>query len=603
MFLRIKKIKGSRLVQLVESFRNEEGLPRQRVIASLGDVSLPADELRGISQAVENRLRGKQELFEESLSQEASEWVSRILQVASRSKSTASHDPAAVLDGVLVDRIESEEVVSFGPQLVALHAWNQLGLSQVLLAQGMNPQAVAMAQLMIANRLIEPLSEWALIDWSQRTALPEMLDVRLTRTTKDRLYRTSDQLLNCRKAIETALRSREKQLFGLRRSIILYDVTNTHFEGLCEANPKARHGNNKQQRNDCRQVAVGMAFDEYGFALAHEVFEGNMADTKTLVHLLDRLALPDESGRPVVILDAGFASEENLQLLESRGFSFLINVTRSSRTKYAELFEQGSFEPIPGRAANDEVQVKSVADPDHESRRLVLCRSLPRREKEVAMLSNAEKRFLCDAHALRHRIENGRLKQPELIERAIGALKKKHPRAGRFYTLDHRDQTLGITRDDAKIDQALDLCGDYVLKTDQTLDAPVLWQLYMTLLQAENGFRMLKGSLGLRPNFHQIEERVDGHIFISVIAYHLLRWISYTLEQSGDLREWKTVRRLLCTHSLVTTRLTLKDGRVIRIRKPSLPDAAQQEVYHRLGIDWRTAFKPVKTEVRTEPTL
>lgn len=196
MFLRIKKIKGSRLVQLVESFRNEEGLPRQRVIASLGDVSLPADELRGIAQAVENRLRGNQELFEESLSQEASEWVSRILQVASRSKSTASHDPAAVLDGVLVDRIESEEVVSFGPQLVALHAWNQLGLSQVLLAQGMNPQAVAMAQLMIANRLIEPLSEWALIDWSQRTALPEMLDVRITRTTKYRCSRTRENVFS-----------------------------------------------------------------------------------------------------------------------------------------------------------------------------------------------------------------------------------------------------------------------------------------------------------------------------------------------------------------------------------------------------------------------
>lgn len=603
MFLRTKKIKGSRLVQLVESYRNAEGLPRQRVIASLGDVELPADELRGIAQAVEKRLRGNQELFEESLSQEASEWVALIVQVASRSKATASHDSSAVLDGVLVDRIESEEVVCFGPQLVALHAWDQLGLSQVLLAQGMNPQAVATAQLMTANRLIEPLSEWALVDWAQRTALPEMLDVRITRTTKDRLYRTSDQLLGCRKAIEAALRGREKQLFGLRRSIVLYDVTNTHFEGLCEANPKARHGKNKQKRNDCRQVAVGMAFDEEGFALAHEVFEGNMADTATLGQMLDRLDLPEESGRPVVILDAGFASGENLQLLQARGFSFLVNVTRSSRTKYAALFDGKAFEPVPGRGAHEEVQVKTVADPNHEGRNLVLCRSLPRREKELAMLSNAEKRFLRDAQALRKRIENGRLKKPELIERAIGSLKKKHPRCARFYTLAHRDQTLGITRDDARIDQALELCGDYVLKTDQALDAPTLWNLYMTLLQAERGFRMLKGSLGLRPNFHQIEERVDGHIFISVIAYHLLRWISYTLEQGGDMREWKTVRRLLSTHSLVTTRLTLKDGRVIRIRKPSLPDAAQQELYHRLGIDWRAAFKPVRTEVNTAPSL
>lgn len=598
MFIRTKTIKGSRLVQLVESYRNAEGLPRQRVIASLGDASLPEGEERMIARAVERRLRGELALFDEDLSREASEWVTRIVKVASSSKATASHDPSKVLDGVLVDRVESEEVVSFGSELVALHAWDQLGLSQVLLAQGMTPQAVATAQLMTFNRLIEPLSEWALIDWAQRTALPEMLGVRITRTTKDRLYRTSDQLLRCSKAVESALRSREKQLFGLSRSIILYDVTNTHFEGMCAANPKARRGKNKQKRNDCPQVCVGMALDEHGFALAHEVFEGNMADIKTLGQMLDRLALPDEQGRPVVILDAAFASEENLKLLESRGYSFLVNMTRSSRTKYAALFENETFEPIAGRKAEQEVQVKCVADPDHERHRLVLCRSLPRREKEVAMLSNAEKRFLADAQALCKRIENGKIKQPKLIERAIGSLKKKHPRVARFYKLEHCGKTLGITRDDARIDQALDLCGDYVLKTDQTLDAPALWRLYMTLLQAETGFRMLKSSLGLRPNFHQIEKRVDGHIFISVIAYHLLRWISHTLEQGGDVRDWRTIRRLLGTHSLVTTRLTLTDARVIRIRKPSLPDAAQQEVYHRLGIDWRRAFDPVKTEVK-----
>ncbi len=89
--------------------------------------------------------------------------------------------------------------------------------------------------------------------------------------------------------------------------MILYDVTNTHFEGICSKNPKAKHGKNKQNRNDCRQVAVGMAFDENGFPLAHEVFEGNMADTKTLKSILGRLALNQDGLKLVVILDAGFA--------------------------------------------------------------------------------------------------------------------------------------------------------------------------------------------------------------------------------------------------------------------------------------------------------
>jgi len=87
------------------------------------------------------------------------------------------------------------------------------------------------------------------------------------------------------------------------------------------------------------------------------------------------------------------------------------------------------------------------------------------------------------------------------------------------------------------------------------MPAEELWRLYMTLLEAESGFRMLKSSLGLRPNFHQKEDRVDGHVFISVLAYHLLCWARRRLEENGDRREWKTIRRILRTHSLVSTRL------------------------------------------------
>jgi transposase len=598
MFLRQKTINGSNLVQLVASYRNEEGQPRQRVIASLGDANLPKDQLRAIAKAVERQLQGQLDLIEPELSAEAAEWVARIVRVAQRSKSVEPKEEQPQVDGVLVDQVESEQVVSYGAPMVALHAWAQLGLTEMLGTQGLTPSAIATAQLMVANRLIEPLSEWALIDWAERTALPEMLDVRITKTAKDRLYRTSDELLKCQKPLEQALRERERELFSLSRSVVLYDVTNTHFEGLCAANPKARHGKNKQHRNDCRQVAVGMAFDGDGFALGHEVFEGDLSDSKTLAGVLDRLMTGDEGGKPLVVLDAGFASEKNLALLEERGLDYLVNVTRGSRAAYAKQFKEGGFAVMPGRDDEDRVEVKCVPDPDHAHRQLVLCRSQPRREKEVAMLSQAEKRFLKDAEALAKRIADGRLKKNDLIQRAIGRLQKKHPRVARFYALAHQPTGLEVVRHDEKMEQALELCGDYVLKTVRHLDAPTLWRLYLTLLKAENGFQMLKGSLGLRPNYHHLEGRVEGHIFISVLAYHLLCWIGCTLERVGDRRDWKTIRRLLATHSVVTTRLPLKDGRVIYTRKPSRPDAEQEQVYRKLGLDWRAAFPAVRTEVR-----
>ncbi len=598
MYFRTKTVKNTPLVQLVESFRNAEGLPSQRVVVSLGDVQIPAAEQKAISRAVEARLRGEPELFEEGLSADGAAWVTRIVQLAERSKASRPASKKATLDGVLVDQVETENVVGFGAELVALEAWNELGLTSVLEEVGMPKKQIATAQLMVANRLIEPLSEWALIDWAERTALPELLDLRMTKTTKDRLYRTSDKLLEHRELIEKKLRDHEQTLFSSRRKLVLYDVTNTHFEGLCASNPKAKHGKNKQKRNDCRQVAVGMAFDEQGNALAHEVFAGNMADTSTLSHILSRLDQLEVGEKPVVVLDAGFASEGNLILLKERGYAYLINITRGSRTKYAADFAAEDFVPIPGRAPDQQVEVKTIVDPDDAEQHLILCRSQQRRTKEVAMISSAEARFLADANALRERIEKGRLKKPHLIDQKIGRLKKKHPRVNRFYTIERKDAGLSIQRNDEKMEEALELCGSYVLKTDQTVDAVTLWELYMSLLKAESGFRMLKSSLGLRPNHHQLEDRVDGHIFISVLAYHLLNWVRQKLENSGDHREWNTIRRILRTHSLVSTRLPLEDGRIITIRKASNPDAEQSRIYAALGIDCKTAHTPVRSEVR-----
>lgn len=596
MYFRTKTVKGTPLVQLVESYRNSESQPRQRVIASLGDALLPEDEKRDIAKAVESALRGQTDwLASEALSQDASTWVARIVQLARNSKGGNAVIEAATVDGVLLDEIETQNVVQLGPQLVAMKAWEALALSSLLEELGMNPSAIATAQLMVSNRLLEPLSEWALIEWSERTALPELLGLRLTKTGKDRLYRTGDQLLKQRTAIESKLRLQQPDLFNMERSVILYDVTNTHFEGVCSKNPKARHGKNKQKRNDCPQVAIGMAFDEHGLPLAHEVFEGNTADTTTLVTLLDRLEIKDGGLKPVVILDAGFASKSNLTLLKERGYSYLINITRSSRSKYAKAFDQEDFEALPGRTEKNKVEVKKIEDPDDADSQLVLCRSAQRGLKEVAMLSKAEERFLADQQALATRIAAGRLKDPEKIQRKIGALQKKHPKVQRYYSIELRDGTLIAERKDAQIEQALGLCGDYVLKTDKQLDADQLWQLYMTLLKAERGFRMLKGSLGLRPNYHQLEERVDAHIFISVLAYHLLTWIHHQLEICGDTREWKTIRRLLSTHSLVSTILPLKDGTIMQVRKPSVPDSEQALIFQQLGIDWKRACTAQKS--------
>jgi transposase len=599
MFFREKLVKQTKLIQLVESYRDTEGRPRQRIVASIGDASLPEGSARRIARCVQGRLEGQPVLFDVPLHAGETEWVDRIVKLAERTRSAQQQRGSETLDGVLASEIETVNVVEFGPELVGMAAWNALGLGTKLSELGLNRRAVSIAQAMVINRLVEPLSEWALIDWLERTALPECLNVRITKTTKDRLYKTSDELHKQRKELEKYLRHQEGELLDLRGSIVLYDVTNTHFEGVCAANPKAVRGKNKQKRNDCPQVAVGIAFNEHGLALAHEVFEGNISDASTLLQMLERLGgAAVANAKPVVILDAGIATEANLSLLKEKGYSYLVNVTRGSRTQYAEAFRGNDFEPLPGRDEDKKVEVKSIAHPEAPDDRLVLCRSSKRRDKEQAMLSNAEKRFLADVEKLRQRVSLGRLKDKDKILKAIGRVLAKHPRAARFYQIELAEADICVQRKDTAIQKAYELCGDYVLRTDQAFAADVLWNLYMTLLKAEEGFKLLKGTLGLRPNFHQKEHRVDGHIFISVLAYHLLCWINHKLEASGDIRTWRTLRRLLRTHCLLTTRLPLEDGRIIAIRKTSEPDEEQARIYQMLGINWRSAYKTRRTQLK-----
>jgi hypothetical protein len=173
---------------------------------------------------------------------------------------------------------------------------------------------------------------------------------------------------------------------------------------------------------------------------------------------------------------------------------------RGRRQKYAEEFAASGFELLPDRAENQQVEVRKITDPEDSQSVLVLCRSAQRRLKEVAMISTAEQRFLKDSERLQARVSKGKLKRETLIERAIGALLKKHPKVARFYQLNHEHGVLRVERDDARMEAAVELCGDYVLKTDHSLTGPELWKLDMTLLRAEQGFNALKGALGLRPN-------------------------------------------------------------------------------------------------------
>ncbi len=599
MYFHRKKSKSGRCLQLLESYRPKgAGSPRHRVVLSLGDLDIPEEWLRELAVAVTSRLTGNELLLPPDLPPEAMVWADRIVhEVERRRAEKDSKSSKRKLDGVLVEQVAHSHATALGPALVGLHAWDSLGLDKTLAGAGFNPKQRQAACALVLGRLVEPVSEHAFYHWLPHSSLPDLLGPDVASGGVQRYYRIGDCLLEKRSRIESELRDRIGAHFGFKRTLFLYDLTNFHFEGSCEANDMAVRGRNKQKRHDCPQVVVGMVFDEFGFELLHRTFAGNTADCKTLPDIARQLLDASTAERlvadekPIIVVDGGLATRDNLAELRQLGFDYLVNDKRARRGAWAELFEQDGFTPVAGREDSRTVLVRHV-DGDvenvEEGERVVLCKSRRRREKELAIRSRAEERFIKDLQGLSRRIETGCLKTRGGAERALGRVLAKHPRVARFYEVainGKRRLALAWRRDEQRWESEDRLAGCYALRTTRDdIEGNELWRLYMNLCKAEDGFRTVKSELGLRPAFHQVEDRVSAHVFITVLAYQILRFIQHTLENAGDSRSWRTLRHVLATHCYATVELPLADGSVTKIRKPGRPEACQWDIYRKLGI-------------------
>ena len=542
---------------------------------------------------MEEALAGQGDLFEEA----DAETLAIVDEVRARREcaDAASAADADAVVGVLVEQIETEVHREAGPVHVGYTFWKRLGLDGILAELGLSARTRALACVLVLNRLIDPKPEHAIPDWVRTTALGDILETDFEGLSEDALYRCMDRLHPRRTAIESALAEREAELFNLDRTVLFYDLTSTYFEGLAKKNPKAKRGYSRDKRPDCKQVVVAMVVNRDGFPLVHEVLDGNTQDRATLEDILKlmdaRVGLTE--GQTVVV-DRGMAFPENIETLRKhpKELHYIVATRQSARDQFLEDFEGlGDFEEVlRAPSPNNPFQKKSHIQVKRKrlgGETYVLCISSGRAEKDRAIREHKEARMLADLAKLEVRIAGGKLVKPVKIGEAIGRIKERYPRAARYYdiTYDPESKTFAYPVNAEKLRKAEELDGSYLLRSDrEDLDADEAWRTYMLLTRAENAFRDLKSPLALRPIHHQVERRVDTHIFIAVLAYHLLVAIENTMLARGVHSSWETLRDLLKTHQVCTVVLPTDSGATLRIRKGSTPEAQHKEIYKLLNV-------------------
>ena len=602
---------------LVEAVHTPKG-PRQRVICSLGDLHpRPRKEWLKLAHKVEDALVGQGNLFDNEYNDDPE--VQHIVnKIHRRQQSTKTIEKENLNNQCRIEgnKNENEEVISVqtdkvyterereaGPVHVGVQFWHKLNLDRILQEAGLNLRTRLLTCVMVMNRLIHPKSEHAMPDWIRNTGLGDILGEDFSSLCDDSLYRNLDRLYPKRGMIESALAESERTLFNLDQTIYLYDLTSTYFEGQALLNPKAKRGYSRDKRPDCLQVVIGLVVNRDGFPLCHEIFEGNLQDRKSLGEMLDILdnRIGFTKGQTVVV-DRGMSYNDNLEEITSRGLKYIVATRQSERDQWLSEFEddEGYQEVIRPVSPNNLFQKKTsvyVKLKRFSNETYVLCLSEKRKEKDRAIRVNKEKKLLEDIKKLQKRIKDGRLKQEVKIGEAIGRLKERYPRVARYYKLDYNpeEKRFQVECDEKRLKKAEQLDGSYLLRSNRDdLTAEEAWRIYSLLTRAENAFRNMKSPLAERPIFHHLERRVDTHIFLCLLAYHLLVAIEKTLLDKGVHTSWDTVRDILSTHQISTVVLPTSDGSELRIRQASKPEPQHEEIYNYLDVTHKI-IKPVKT--------
>ena len=352
-----------------------------------------------------------------------------------------------------------------------------------------------------------------------------------------------------------------------------------------------KRGHSKEKRSDCPLVTLALVLDSSGFPKCSKVFEGNISEAGTLANIISTMDAGRKSHnmfdapKATIVMDAGIASEENIKWINEKEYPYIV----VSRRRHREFAEEESV--VVKQDKNGTVKVQKVIDPE-SNEVLLYCHSEKREAKERAI----HDRFTSGFEEALTYLASGlhiprRMKKYHKVLEKIGRLKQRYSRVSGQYQINvvKDEQTDNATKltwqRQINQDTRNDLPGVYCLRTShKDLDEKTLWQTYTMLTDLEAVFRSLKSELGIRPVFHQVTERVTGHLFISVLAYHLVHSVRYRLKQSQINSSWSQLRNQLESQSRVTVSMQCKDGQTVHIRKSTRPEPRQQEIYKALEI-------------------
>ena len=595
--------------RLVESYRNGDNRICHRTILNIGFMEdATPEQLNKIQKRLTEKYEHKQFLFEaEEDDPVVEKYVEDLWQRIIASKKLDIVPVERLSRMINADTLRHSNVREIGSESICHNSWNKLQLTELLLMHGFSDEEAKLAVTQVISRAVYPASELKTTRWiKENSAVCELTGYDIEQLTKDKLYQSALHLYDVRDAIEKHLSARTNELFDLEDKIILYDLTNTYFEGEKRNSQIAKFGRSKEKRKDAKLVVLALVVNVEGFIKYSSILEGNIADSNTLGAMIEKLSRHTCNTNAVVVLDAGIATDENLKLITEKGYKYLC----VSRTRLKE------YQTIPGRLtvlldtkSKKIIRLKQVAT-DKNTDYYLEVKSPDKAMKESGMKNQFEKRFeeeLQKIHTAIHR--KGGIKQLDKVHQRIGRAKEKYPSVGQYYIIEvtadkktNKATEITWVKDKAKDEDKMESLGIYFLRTNMKVsDEVVVWNIYNTIREIENAFRTLKTDLGLRPIYHKKDNATMAHLHLAILAYWLINTIRYQLKNNNINSCWSEIVRIGNTQKMITTSGTNTYGKIIVTRKCSEPDEKLKRIYDILQSKYKPFTKRKSVVHKLEP--
>ncbi|WP_449495064.1 IS1634 family transposase [Belliella filtrata] len=581
--------------RLVESYRNADNRVCHRTILNVGFMEdASPEQLNKIQKHLSDKYEQKTSLFDQEDDIVVKQYVDDFWQRILSSQKLDIKSPEKLSRMVDMDTLQHSNAREIGAENIAYQTWEKLNLTPLLLSVGFSPEQAMLAATQVVSRAVYPASELKTVRWvKENSAVCELTGCDMEKVTKDRLYKSALDLYKVRDSIESHLSRRTNELFDLEDKIILYDLTNTYFEGEKRNSQLAKFGRSKEKRSDAKLVVLALVVNVEGFIKYSSILEGNMADSNTLSAMIDKLASHTCPSPAVVVLDAGIATEENLKLIQSKGYRYLC-VSRTRLKDYS--YVPGRLTTLLDTKSKQTIRLRSVSTEKNTDYYLEV-KSPSKEKKEEGMKLQFENRFEQELQKIHNALHSkGGIKKADRVHQRIGRAKEKYPSVQGYYDITvSSDAKTGIAteitweKDTERHREKNESLGVYFLRTNLNVEEEyVVWNIYNTIREIENAFRTLKTDLDLRPIYHKNDDATMAHLHLGILAYWLVNTVRHQLKHNGIKSCWTEIVRIGNTQKVITTSGTNTYDKTITTRKCTVPNKNLKQIYDIL----QTKYQP-----------